>query len=321
MNQRTTSPAKLALGLAVLGSLSLAPAARATVAVLSNIATEQEALGLVDSDGVALPTGSQAVLGTFAGISDAQIQSAAAAGPAELLRLFDPHGEPLSIGGGSISQPGVIESFASEPIQSTASPAGEVLHLIVGNAPTLEMATELLVLNFPTSLLAADYPGGIEAYVSAHVRDASVNFGTTGPAGLHTATTRSYEGWAAYHLPGAAPDDLSPGGNPDLDELTNIFEFSQGSDPADGSASGNGFTVEIEAGISYAVFNRRLLEPALSYQVEVYSTGQSEWQPVTSTIEILTSADPAPPPGYERVRQPLPSPEQELARLIVTYSR
>ena len=84
--------------------------------------------------------------------------------------------------------------------------------------------------------------------------------------------------------------------------------------------SGNGFTVEIDSGIAYAVFNRRLIEPALSYQVEVYAPQLSEWQPVTGIIEILSSADPAPPPGYERVRQALPSAEQELARLRITYS-
>ncbi len=320
MKQRTLPSAKLALGLAVLLSLALAPGGRATVAVVSNISEPGEAVGFLDSGGIALPVGSQAVIGTFAGASDLLLSAAAAAGPAELLALFDPHGEALSIGGGSISQPGVIESFASEPVPTTATPAGELLHLIVGNAPSLAMATELLLLKFPASLVPVDFPGGIDAYVSAHVRDSSVSFGSASSVGLHTAATRSYEAWIAYHVPGAAPDDLVPGANPDLDELINLFEFSQGSDPADGSVSGNGFTVEIHSGIAYAVFNRRLLEPALSYQVEVYAPQLSEWQPVTGIIEILSSVDPAPPPGYERVWQALPTGERELARLRITYS-
>ena len=304
--------------LAAIVSIASTAHSPASIVVVSNLSDAGDPIPFLDQSGTELPASSLAQLGTFAGMSDAEIEATASRGIEPLLMRFRPFGAPFAIGDGASGKDGSLEVSAAEPVSSSSSTAGQALFLVVGNATDLEGSSEILVVRFPGSI-PADFPGGIDSFLSAHARQAHTIFGVHDEDGLHAAPVAaaltSYETWIAAVLPDATAPDRLPSADPDGDGCSNIEEYALGSNPGDVTSKA-GLRITSQGDQVYALFNRRRDEPALNYTLHGNRTPQA-WPIADGTPESDGSAAPF---GYEAMRQPLPLIERFFARLEITYS-
>jgi hypothetical protein len=143
-------------------------------------------------------------------------------------------GPDIRLGFPPLDPPGVVEQEVRAPLPlATAAPwHRKPIFLYFFNAPTLQTATEALLLEFPATLFNADLSSVFEAQVRLHLSTATVRFGSRQADGsLRTAPLPwpCYQRWAAGALGGSPA--TAPLDDPDRDGVCNLLEYLHGTQP------------------------------------------------------------------------------------------
>jgi hypothetical protein len=299
--------------------LASAVVASASNVVVSNLATAASSGALLtDASGAPLPSGSMVRLGTFPGLDVTAIVALAQQGPGALLAGLDGFGPAFVVGAGAGSAAGHVEITANQAVASSISG----LHAVILNAPTVEAATEVMVLRLADSV-PADDASSLPGYLAIHLRDAEVVFGTRGSAGIATQSASvpatGFGAWILAQLGDeSSPADRAAEADADGDGLANLLEYALGSSAGDGSSR---VRVEIrEQGGEYFVLSlRRLQDPALEFVCEVQADlSSSNWPELDSPLAQAFNPPSIAPEGYQWMEQKLPSGSRSFVRVKVT---
>ncbi|MCW1922222.1 hypothetical protein OKA05_06635 [Luteolibacter arcticus] len=295
-----------------------AMACPASNVVMSNLfSAEGSSTTLTDSSGALLASGSLVQLGTFPGLGEAGVAALALHGPVTLMSGIDGFGSAFGVGAGAGNAEGRIEITANEAVGIAT---GE-LYAVILNAPTVEAATEVLVLKLADSV-PADDASSLPGYLAVHLRDAEVVFGAQGAGGFSTQAATiptSFDAWILGQLgEDSDPTLRSAGADADGDGLTNLLEYGLGSLAGD-SSSRPRIEIQETSGEYHVLSLRRMDDPALVFACEVQADLSEIVWPLLETPLLEAANPPVPAPdGHQWMQQRLPSGSRAFVRLKVT---
>ena len=211
--------------------------------------------------------------------------------------------------------PGIVEQEIRQPMPLTPPTPwhNKPVFLYFFNTPTMDRATEVLLLEFPGTLFLADFAPGLERQSRLHLSQGIVYIGSRQPDGsLRTAPLAqpSFESWASAALGGTA---THPQDDPDSDGVSNLFEYLSGTNPSSPDAGLSQPNLRHNPDQTLTFSWRQALVSAHATLTPLSSTTLSDFQPVPTPS--ITDIPPIPlPPGVEwrSLTFPTPGPTNSL---------
>ena len=219
-----------------LSLLAVAPPARSFVIIVSNRAGVIFPQALVaDSSGAFLPANSLirvAALNLPESCTPSGI--ATGSGVSTLWSYTNPFGSALRVGLDEILAHGIVEKELRQIIPTPAPSAwqGKSIFIYCFNAESSSLATEALLLEFPSASFAADFAPGLDAQVRLHLSEATVHVGSRQADGsLRTAALPApdYSTWSTAAIGTTGAGALN---DPDHDGICNLLEYAMGANPS-----------------------------------------------------------------------------------------